>query len=855
MLASSALAMLSAALAFAGVVSLGSTSARAQERFAEDPTTGLDLPAQGLAGDHGATAVDRNPAGLLYLGGFQLDGVFTGLDADHADGPGTGIGFYAGVPIRAPFVPPMAFGVAVEKFLPPRAQVAPDPGEPVRFSLAAALPVGPGSLGAAWRHFVDDGGGALDGTDTFDLGFAARMGARWAFGVVARDLLSPTVGLAPVQRRYALELVSRPLATDRLTLAVGAEIGERRGDVDPRVRFGWRVGRGAWLHGEVAGLTRWELDNPAFPTGDADRRYEWRSSLGVELSFGGVGAQAFATASFDTREQAQLLGGTVMVRWSEEQSPRLQGRPRYVARIRLEGGMQVREITGVLLRLRHISRDANAVGVLLSLDGFAAGWATFDELRDAVSELRRRGKKVFVHMVQGGTRDYYLASAADRIYLDPAGGLRLVGMASTLLFFKQLFDLLGVNAQFVKIDEFKTAPEAWTRAEPSPEARAMRDWILDSLYGTVVTRIAEGRRRTVAEIRELIENGPYTAGEAARRGLVDAVGEPREIDRLIERELGRGFVVRSGPPNERPPTWAYPQLAIVYIDGDIVDGKSRRIPVLARALVGGDTIAEALAWARANPRIKAIVVRIDSPGGSAVASELIAREVFQTRGVKPIVVSMGDIAASGGYFAAVGGDMIFAEPTSLTGSIGIFYGKFDISGLLRKLGITWETTLRGARADMESFYRPYTAEELARLGDALRYFYDRFVGAVAKGRHMTPAAVDKVGRGQVFTGTQAKERKLIDRFGGLLAAIDEAKRRAGYGEDDRLEIVMLPREPKHLLARLLELGSGGRVSTPVSPLGTGLPLVDELLGSLPGSLLVGPERPQARLPFDLRVGD
>src|SRR6185312_219507 len=263
-------------------------------------------------------------------------------------------------------------------------------------------------------------------------------------------------------------------------------------------------------------------------------------------------------------------------------------------------------------------------------------------------------------------------------------------------------------------------------------------------------------------------------------------------------ELGGVYPVES-PSTTRADRWEHPRVAVIYVDGDITDGASKIIPLVGQKTAGGETLVKAISEAREDPSIGAIILRIDSPGGSALASELIAREVFATRGVKPILCSMSDLAASGGYFVAAGCDEIFAEPMTITGSIGIFYGKFDLSGLLAKVGISVDTYKRGAHADVESLYRPFTDEERAKLLDLLRYSYGRFVGAVADGRHLSKTDVDAVGRGHVYTGEQAKGIKLVDAFGGLGDAIDEAKRRAKLAPGEKIHIVEMPAAPASVL--------------------------------------------------------
>jgi protease-4 len=319
-------------------------------------------------------------------------------------------------------------------------------------------------------------------------------------------------------------------------------------------------------------------------------------------------------------------------------------------------------------------------------------------------------------------------------------------------------------------------------------------------------------------------------------------------------------------------------MAIIFVDGDIVSGKSQVIPFLGRRLAGAETIVGAIASARANPDIDAIVLRIDSPGGSALASELMAREVFKTRGVKPIICSMGDLAASGGYFIAAGCDVIYAEPTTITGSIGIFTGKVEVSSLLSQLGLSWVTYTRGKFADRESYFRPYTEEEKLRIKEQIRYYYGRFTGTVAKGRGMTEEAVDEVGRGHVWTGKQAKAVKLVDELGGIGDAIARAKAEAGIAADMPTRVIYLPAPAGSLLSRLLGLGflgalegEDGAVETDVdqdyglenegdggaaakAAALLGLPGAGSLLDALPGSLLLDPTEPQARLPFAIVWG-
>jgi protease-4 len=828
-----------------------------EHRFVEEPTVGMSLPGTSVAGDHDGTAVSVNPAGLTFLGDYHLEVALTGLDEDHAQGPGGGLGFFAATPVALPLLPRLGFGIAVEQLLPPRIALAPDPGKAVRYSLGAAYEWRKDvSFGAAWRHFSDDAGGPLDGVDSLDFGFAARAGAYWAVGAVVHDVTTPVVAGVPSQRRYQVELVSRPLGTDRLELGVGATLGERRLDLDPAFRFGVRLTDGLYLRGEVAALTRYELVDPAFDAGEARQRYGVRASLGLEVSIGQGGAALYGTGGRGAGGGTQLLGATAIVRWSGERLPSVIGQGEHMERIELTGTPSSPQLTSILLAMRRMERDPTCKAVLVKIDGIGLGWGLTQELRDAIHHLRAHGKKVIAFMSAGTTRDYYVAAAADAILLDAGGGLRVQGMVGLTLYYKGFFDKLGVNAQFEKIEEYKSAPEAFTQEGPSEAAKMVRDSLFDDTFDRVTADIAADRHMSVEQVKKLIDEGPYTAMEAGNAKLVDDVVEPADADIAVAKALGgRLYPLTGGPLAARPTEWASPRIAVIYVDGDIIDGKSRTVPFLGTHMVGGETIADAIAQARNDPSIAAVVLRVDSPGGSALASEYMAREVLDTRGVKPVIVSMGDIAASGGYFAAAYGELVYAEPSTITGSIGIFTGKVDVSGLLAKLGITWTITTRGKHADQESYYRPYTDEERKSTKEKLRYYYGRFVAAVAKGRGMKPADVDTIARGRVWTGAQAKEHKLVDRMGGVVDAIAEAKRRAGFRDDDKVQIVTLPVEQENVLGQVLRL-VGASAEAPGAAAGlhlAELPFIGDVLSLLPGSLLIAPDVPQARLPFAIEL--
>ncbi len=829
------------------VATTGQVSAQGVDRrYAEEPTSGIVMPAVPLAGEHDARAVTQNPGGLPLLRGPELALALELQDPDVATSAGPGFGAFFATSGGGGIAPRFGFGMAFEWLRPARPQLRPDPGEPFRLTTSFAVAGGKNSgLGIAWHHFVDEG--ALDGRDTFDLGYSSRWGSHFALGLALRDLATGTIGGAPVQRRYEIETLVRPFGTDRLEVALGGRIGETRRDLDGWARIALRAARGLFVIGNIETRELFALEDSPLGVREDDGR-DIRATLGIEVSFGSFGVGAYGTGIRDERGDSHPLGGTVVLRTTSLGPASILGRPDRIERIELSGSIDSHELTKHVVHLRAVARDPSAKALIVMFDSVDGGWATLQELRGELLRVRNAGKKVFAYMVSGTTRDYYVATAANKIYIDPAGGLRLVGIAGTTMYFRGAFDHVGVSPQFEKIGEYKSAPEQFTETKPTDVAAKMYSDLYDSLWDQWLTAVADSRKLSKADVQALVDAGPYTAGDLAKdTRLVDGVAPPDKISQMIVAEIGAVYAVE-GAPSERPNRWQRPGIAIIYVEGDITDGKSQTVPIIGRTLAGGETLVNAISAARADPRVGAIVLRIDSPGGSALASELVAREVFETRGVKPIICSLSDLAASGGYFIAAGCEMIFTEPMTITGSIGIFYGKFDLSGLVGKLGISIHAHKRGKRSDMDSLFRPYTDEERTILLEKLQYMYGRFVGAVAEGRKLTKAQVDAAGRGHVYTGVMAQPIKLVDRFGGLGDALEEAKRRIGLAPDTRVQLFELPAESGSIFGTIAKL-LGASADAPRTVFD--LPLVQTILRGVPTSVLVSPDGAQARLPYDI----
>ncbi len=801
-------------------------------------TDGVALPSTPLAGDHDARSVSANPAGLTFLPGWDRAVVLTFHDADNAPRAGTGGGGFIAAPAGGGWLPRFGWGAGLEHVRSPRSGLLPDPGSPWRFTIAGSVDLWRGlSAGISWHRFADDG--PLDGVSSFDVGLSRRFGNYFATGAVVRNLNRPRVAGELVDRHFAGDVLLRPLGTRRLELTAG-------GHVDSATIYGvsgiasLAISAGVRVHGNVDWRTVAVQQTVGIQSRDVTER-EVRVTAGVEFSFGAIGLTSHAAMQRTTQGNS-FLGGTLVGRWSDVAAPSVLGPPDRIERVEISGTLSGRSYAKLIERLVAMETDRAVRALVVVFDAPSGGWASCEELRERLLALRRAGKKVFAYLVSGGTRDYFVASAADKIYFDPAGALRLLGISGSILYFRGAFDLLGISPEFEKIAEYKSAPEQYTNTGGSEAATTMREELFGSINQHVIAAIAEGRHISVAAVQALIDKGPYSAGDLAKEPrLVDAVALPEKISELVAAEVGGGIGLGAAQA-ETADLWQAPQIAVIHIEGDIIDGESQSLPLLGRKMAGGDTIRAAIAAARFDDRIKAIVLRIDSPGGSALASELISREVFATRGVKPIICSMGDLAASGGYFVAAGCDRIFSSPTTITGSIGIFFGKFEISGLLAKLGISVESVHFGERSEMDSWFRPFTPDERVVLLDKLRDMYGRFVGAVSEGRKMDKTKVDDVGRGHVWTGLQAKERGLVDEFGGLAAAMAMARSTSGLSVSERVQWVHLPVATGGVLRSLLGLGTIG-VNEQSS--------LTRLFELVPASLLVAPNTAQTRLPFDL----
>lgn len=458
--------------------------------------------------------------------------------------------------------------------------------------------------------------------------------------------------------------------------------------------------------------------------------------------------------------------------------------------------------------LHEASRDPRIVALSLTIDRVHSGWAALGELRRALAEFRRSGKRIYCCMLEGANSDYYLASACDLVFMPPAGRLGLVGLSAETFFFRELLDRFGVKARLESAGEYKSAGEMFTRTGMSGPAREQLEALLDDIHEDLCSAI-QGRGFTREQVAQLIDGGPYTAREALERKLLDGICYQDEIvDKLKEafgakirsieaakRNHGEGFLTRLF-------TFRRPRVAVIEILGRIDVGESRRGQT-GGDIAGADTVQRFLDHAERSRRIRAVVLRIDSPGGSGLASDLIWRKVTLLGRKKPVVVSFGNVAASGGYYISTHASCIVAESTSITGSIGVIAGKFVARELMQRLMVHRESAVRGAHAENGSPFSEFTPEEEERLKRQIDEFYrEDFVRKVADGRKMTEAAVDEAGRGRVWSGRRALELNLVDEIGGVGDAIRKARELAGVPAARKARVAHYHRRRK-LWERLL----------------------------------------------------
>jgi protease-4 len=533
-------------------------------------------------------------------------------------------------------------------------------------------------------------------------------------------------------------------------------------------------------------------------------------SLFASPAFSGDTSQAGKAPAKEGDEAKDVVWGHIEIKGSYPEGTQLPGLFSELS----EG------LDDALARFDKAAGDANLSGLVLRINGPSIGWAKANSLRQAIAKVRAKGKRVTAYLEDAGTMDYVLATACDEIVMPESGVVTMLGLRAEVEFYKKLFDMVGIKADMLRVGEFKSAAEPYTRSEMSPEFRQELEELLDDRFKLLTETIAASRKMPVEKVAAAIDDGPYTAKQAHKMGLVDRLAYFDDVEAGLEKQAAGGKfkltkkygkkkldtdfsgftgmmkmmeLLMGVEPTQRKSNAS--KLGIIHAVGPIYSGASGTSFLSGESTIGSDTMVKAIRQAAEDKTVKAIVMRVDSPGGSALASDLIWREVEQakTKYKKPFVVSMGDVAGSGGYYIAMGADKIYAEPGTITGSIGVIGGKLALQGLWEKIGITTTVISRGKNSGALSGTTPFTDSERAAMQKLLNEIYDQFTAKAAQGRKMEQEKLEKLARGRIYSGNRAREIGLIDEIGTLDDAIAAAKKLAGLNPEDKLEKLNLPK--------------------------------------------------------------
>jgi protease-4 len=549
--------------------------------------------------------------------------------------------------------------------------------------------------------------------------------------------------------------------------------------------------------------------------------------LGTAVVTALLAAPTLRAADDDGGKKASSKATVAVFNWSSS-IPEMAGGESFSA---LLSGTKADTLRNLVSRLNKAAKDDSVKAVVFLVNGGTAGSAQVEELRQALKHVRDAGKDVEVYADQLSTREYVLVSGASRISIVPTGEVWLTGIYGEAPYLRGLLNKLSIKPDYLTCGAYKSASEIFMREGPSKEADDMQNWLLDSTFNTQVHLIARGRNVDVAKVKHLIDNGPYTAERAKEAGLIDAVEHLQDFEAGLKKRFGKHLVFDKhyGKPKTPELDFSSPfalfkilgemanqskkkptkdAVAIVHVDGPIVLSREDGL-----SLLGGGSAAvasklrKALDEAAEDPTIKAVVLRIDSPGGSAVASEIILDATKRVKAKKPFVVSMGDVAGSGGYYVACAADTIFADKSTITGSIGVVSGKFVTNDMWKKVGITFKAYKRGASAGMLASDAPFSEEERQKMQQYMDEIYGVFKQHVMdiRGQRLKKP-LDELAGGRVWTGQQALQNGLVDKIGTLEDAIEFGAAQAKLKD---YEVRVVPR-PKNFLEEMLEETAGDK---------------------------------------------
>ncbi len=693
-----------------------------------------------------AASVFGNPAALAYqteLNGSSLSTSLLGSfnrSTDSAFGLGIALGY---------------FGFGYERLT----AIA---GNFNRYSLALGAPVSPRLYVGSRVTLTRSALGTVGSPDSLDFGMQYRPSSLFALGFQVNRVNEPMVGATPLRTQWVASAIVRPLARLELTADVDTLSGT----------FGKHFGYQA-----TAAYT--PFDGFQFRVGYHDI---YKAQVGFQIDFGQGSMSTLVQPG--NRERTFLVG----IHSSLKPRPSVLA-PEHALVVSLEDNLQEEPVEKSLFlaarpslwqkleALDKASRRDDVSVVVLKLDEFHLGLGPATEVFDKVYALRKSGKRVVAYLGNCGISEYVIASAADKIYLAPGSQMTFTGLAATHLFLKGTLDKIGIEAEVFARGKYKSAPEMLNRKESSPEAREVTLSILKELETQVISLLAKSGRVNEAKWKELLKMALVSTSEAVKLGLVDGLGEAQsEIETLRSSYLVREEL------EAREDVLTLPrQVALVHADGNILKGSNKLLSLGGQAMTP-EGMKRRIRAAVSDPRTAGIVIRISSGGGEVGASYAIAELIEQAKLKKPVVVSMGSVAASGGYLIAAPASRVFADASTITGSIGVFLGKANFSELLKKIDLRTETLSTAPHAGMMGWDRPLNAEGKLILTRQLNHYYEEFTGFVSKHRKLAPEKVEAAAQGRVWSGTQGKGMGLVDEVGGMNEAVNYLARQENLGD-------------------------------------------------------------------------
>lgn len=762
-----------------------------------DPSRGVTLPPTSAALVNEAPALAINPAALSQVGAGQL--VYVHDRNSIRDSLGNGL-FAAATLFDA-----LGVGVALEWL---RGQG----GEDYRKSgVGISLGRKDFSVGATFNRFSSTQGAALDNLSSIDLGVSVQQSRHVSLGFLVRNVDLPQKDTLQLERQYQLALGLRPFG-DRHSVAIDYLVDEAQGLRKGRLGYTLqsRLLKGVTLLGGVAH----RLSNSD----------EFMFQVGVTLDTSQLGLSYASGGS--TLGNSHVLAA----RLSSDKYPSVVPTRGTVAlfdldRLLSDGNSTLSLLLGGqnedpwlrLTRLfEEVAEDEDLRGVVLKVDGLGIGLARALELREAILRMKKQGKAVYAVVLSASDADYLAVSAADKILVTPGSVLQLDGLTASATFVGEAMEKLGVQWEVARVGAYKNAPDTFTRSTMSGEQREAINAYLDTDFRVYMESVTASRKVTEAQFKEGLNEGLKSPARALELKWVDEIINPQALDEKLKAWLPAArFDANYVPRGLRETRWGNrPKIALIPVIGNITGGRSRQDPFGFSQSAGAETVVRALKQAEEDPSIEAIVLRIDSGGGDTLASELMYRAVLEARKKKPVIASMGDVAASGGYYVAMGADTVFAQSTTVTGSIGVFFIKPAVAGLASKLGIRNETIKRGERAGMLGLFEPWSSADRTAAQKWVDSFYDTFISEVARCRKLSKEQVDAVARGRVWAGQDALARGLLDRLGGLPEAIALARQKAQIAETESVDLVILQAPTRLFTGASVALAQALREDTP-----------------------------------------